>query len=332
MAEVLLEDLTLVFKSNFEIFDLALSDSMITRSNFLVPTKGMRRSSGVRPESSIARPAPNSNQPTASSSHTTAMRPLSKQSMIQPAIADFEAQEVNELPEDPQSLMITPTDSMSADVLSAAQCLPLTLDNLTCPVPRGSRVSVDIRVSPKGGKTQIFDAASTDPLLFGCKDGKVGSFKINVIPANGRKLVFAEIRSNLIHSTFFARADVAGTPTEIAAIRFKLAQKNTMVRRRFTAYIPKADAASPAGDSSWLLKHKDMAVKMTEKPPMMKGGYPVLYFGGRVKASSTKNHILINDLEEMMIFGKAADGHFIAEVLFPMSPLQAICLSLVHLR
>jgi hypothetical protein len=65
----------------------------------------------------------------------------------------------------------------------------------------------------------------------------------------------------------------------------------------------------------------------------MKGGVPVLYFGGRVKLASTKNHILVSDAlpGDALIFGKAAEGHFIAEVLAPLSAMQGICLSLVHL-
>jgi hypothetical protein len=328
MCESSLENLTPVFKANFQLFDIALSDSLITRSNFLLPAKCARKDPAIRatvPRISRS-PAPTADLPPESGPPD-------------PPVLFQQANRVTEIPEStPQAsesqFPISPADLPSADPLAIAHRLPLTLESLNCPVPRGSYVSVDIRFSGKGWQPQVFDAAASSPLLVGSRDGKIGCFNIHVTSAIDRKTVFATIRSNLVHSTFIARAQISEAPMEIVAIRFKLAQKNTMTRKRFSTYIPRAGATSPAGDCPYLFKHKDIAVKLSEKPPLMKGGIPVLYFGGRVKSSCAKNHILTDEggHADAMVFGKASNGHYIAEVLPPLSPLQAVCLSFVHLR
>jgi hypothetical protein len=201
------------------------------------------------------------------------------------------------------------------------------------PVPPGCCVSIDIRFTGSASQTAIYDVSSKEPLLASRRDGKVGAYGIDVALASDDRQVLAQIRANFVHSNFFARTNIDGIQTEIAAVHFKLAQKNSMARKRFSVYVPRLGVKLPAGDSSALLKHKESALKLTQRAPMMKGGVPVLYFGGRVKVSCTKNHILINDEipGDIFVFGKATEGHYIAEIAAPLTGIQGICLSLVHL-
>ena len=103
--------------------------------------------------------------------------------------------------------------------------------------------------------------------------------------------------------------------------------------KNFDVYIPKTDLILNDNNNSNILKNLNNMIKLNPKPPKLKGGIPVLKFGGKVKMESIKNFILINlnqPENQIFTFGKVSENHFIGELTYPLSPIQALSICLTH--
>jgi hypothetical protein len=317
------DDLQISFKRRFELFDLALNDSTIRPLNLGRPRN--RRSQAAPRDREAIRLAPSRSENVESVQATKQLPP-----MTQPS--GFVSAPTPSLP--PNTAVETLPCVISRLSEPTFAQIPMTIEDMFHPVPENCRVSFDIRISSdKGNRMEIADVVSNEILLSVTREGKIGSCTIKIHAPQNESQIYSQIHSNFIHSHFHATTRADGTNKEIAAIHFKTQNRNSGNQRRLTAYIPKCGVAVPAGDASEFLKHKELGMKMFEKPPKLKGGVPVLYFGGRVKLQSVKNHILVSEdaAGHLLVFGKAAAGVFVADVFPPLAPLQAVCLALPHL-
>ena len=214
------------------------------------------------------------------------------------------------------------------------QMMEITEENMHRPIPEGYFVAIEFHMkAEKSSNWKIVDCKTNNVAFHATRSGKIGSYTVKLC-WSGKPTPVAVLTSNFTHNAFYANANVDGTNLEIAALGFKMQKKNGLKVRRFRARIPKPESEIPASDKSTLLKHKEIAFNMKPKPPKIKGGIPVLYFGGRVKMQSTRNHILISKEMDgnLLVFGKASPKVFIGEFYHPLSPVQGICLCMPHFK
>ena len=214
------------------------------------------------------------------------------------------------------------------------QMMEITEENMHRPIPEGYFVAIEFHMkAEKSSHWKIVDCKTNNVAFQATRSGKIGSYTVKIC-WSGKPTPVAVLTSNFTHNAFYANANVGGTDLEIAALGFKMQKKNGLKVRRFRARIPKPESEVPASDKSTLLKHKEIAFNMKPKPPKIKGGIPVLYFGGRVKMQSTRNHILISKEMDgnLLVFGKASPKVFIGEFYHPLSPVQGICLCMPHFK
>ncbi|OHT15987.1 hypothetical protein TRFO_42143 [Tritrichomonas foetus] len=204
--------------------------------------------------------------------------------------------------------------------------IEINKNNLLEPLKLGTNAVFYIHVDPKNPK---FVSSLENPEKEICKisrDGKMGSFSYKIILDDQ---VIATTTSNFSHNTFISVSD----KNEISAVTFQKQDKQLKIKQ-FQAFIPAPGTSVPASDSSLLLKGDVAKIEMGPRPPKLKAGIPVLYFGGRVKKESVKNFILEthDDGCARLVFGKAADNRYVGEIYPPLTPLQAITIALSHFK
>lgn len=326
-----------VFKPELLFLDLALNDSLIHPFDLSRP-KNISGSAKLSKDFKKTDITVTQKQPDPSSDHHTETdipknpRPpkIAKRQIQYPRVVVAPTTS----PE-PASSISAITQSRINKNAGIPQKLTITKENMMQPIPDGFYASLDIIiVGEKANHWRIVDTSTKQTILDAERDGKLGSFSIRIHHNDDEKSLAAFVSSNFTHRAFVARAIMKQTNLEIAAIAFKSQKKNTFNTRRFDAFISRKGVDIPASSTSVLLKDATTRLQMHPKPPKIKGGIPVLYFGGRVKMQSIKNHILISDEidGQQLVFGKESENTFIAEIYPPLSPMQGICLSLPHFK
>ena len=205
----------------------------------------------------------------------------------------------------------------------------ITKDNLYDCLSLGSSAVFYIHLDPKDKKNPKFISSLEKPNDMICnitRDRKIGAFSYKVLIDDD---VIASVFSNFSHNSFYAISN----QHVISAVSFKKRNKKLKIRQ-FHAFIPKENVNVPSTNPSSLL-NPDLNISkidMEPRPPKLKAGIPVLYFGGRVKKESTKNFILETKEDgcARLVFGKATDEMFVGEIYPPLSPIQAITIALSH--
>ena len=341
------EDELFHFKTFFAFTDLALNDSTIQPINLALPNRRPKTQS-ARPEVAPPSPAPPKDgsplgrrrflRPQVLNNATEASQPepVERPSPPEPDPDPEPAREEDPEPEQPVAVDQDeePSPKQSTRVGWPPQMMEITEENMHAPIPEGFYVAVEFHIkAEKNSNWSIVDCKNNNIVFKATKSGVIGSYSVKISMV-GRDAPAAVLVSNFTHSKFFAISKIEGKDLEVAALGFKMQKKNGLKTRRFRARIPQIGGEVLASDGSSLLKHKELAFNMKPKPPKMKGGIPVLYFGGRVKMQSTRNHILISKQMEgnLLVFGKASPKVFIGEFYHPLSPVQGICLSLPHFK
>jgi hypothetical protein len=330
---------------SFAFLDLALNDSTITQINLRLPRKKPPPTVVIRPHPpvqnrisaiskvSVPQPAarskpadriPVENCAAAHENGRDTHENLKKRNSRGESLSTIE----KPYPSAGISVAKESIESSSPNNIDKLTLVELTPENLFSPLSANAYSAVDIRVNnSKSGSWDIFDISNNILVATAVKSSKIGSLEIKIHMFGDTTLrPLARLHSNFTRLVFHANAEIDGVKQNIAAVKLKLSKQQ--LDNNISASIP--SSSIPATD---LLREKDLAIKLVQKPPLLKCGVPVLYFGGRVKMQSVKNHILTMEgsSEKILVFGKAADDLFIGEFFHPLSPLQGICLSLPHL-
>lgn len=135
------------------------------------------------------------------------------------------------------------------------------------------------------------------------------------------------------NNSFYSVYETPQKNYEIAAVRFNKINKELKIRQ-FQAFVPVKDVMVSFQNASLLLNEETKnKIEMRPRPPKLKGGIPVLYFGGRIKKESIQNFILqTSDETVRFIFGKVDEETFVGEVYHPLSPMQAITIALASFK
>jgi hypothetical protein len=203
-------------------------------------------------------------------------------------------------------------------------------DDLFKPIQPECARHLTIMEMEKSEKWEIYDAVSESRIALAFRDGKVGGFSIKIFenPDKGTEPI-GVIHANFTHSTFSAEAWPNGVKKDIGTITFGGQKRTGPNTRQFSVSIP--------DPRSYSNSNKKSAIKLRCKVPNVKGGIPVLFFGGRVKMQSVKNHILIRECwpddrpNNIFVFGKAAELTYVCDIFSPLSTIQGICLALPHI-
>lgn len=262
------------------------------------------------------------------------IRPDANKTKIEKAIQQIEP----EIQPNPSTEQCTPLPEIEKDDLPeedfgiVAGNLVIKREKLFDPVPEGACASMNIIIKDKKANTwEIVDCSTQKTILTAERDSRMGSYTIDIHPSTDPSDTLCSVKCNFMHTEFYTVSKERG---EIAAMNFKVKKKSKMPIKFFSALIPRLGEMHRACDGSVLLKEPSKAIQLFPKPPKMKGGIPVLYFGGRVKLQSSKNHILVGDGADanIMVFGKAREDMFVCDVRAPLSPIQGISLALPHFK
>ncbi|EAY07581.1 hypothetical protein TVAG_333930 [Trichomonas vaginalis G3] len=213
--------------------------------------------------------------------------------------------------------------------------IPIEIGTFTKQISLESTISFTIEVSDQKKYIQynLVDEISKNIVLFAKRDSSISGCNYLIYSIENVQTPIAQISSNFTRSSFVTTTMQNGELREICALDFKSSFKNVKPTKQFLAVIPEYRDDIPSGYS--LLKNDNLVIKMMPKPPKMKGGIPVLRFGGRVKMESVKNHILVkpDDTDtNILIFGKVTESTYAGDAYYPLTPLQAFCLCLPHFK
>lgn len=210
--------------------------------------------------------------------------------------------------------------------------IPIEIGTFLKQIQQDSTISFTIEVSEQKKYTQynLLDEVSKTIVLFAKRDSSISGCSYQIFSIENVQNPIAQITSNFTRSSFTTTYMNSPTPYELCALEFKSGLKSVKPTKQFTAVIP-----NELEKQMSLLKAENDVIKMIPKPPKMKGGIPVLRFGGRVKMESVKNHILVSpdDIEtHILVFGKVTETKYVGDAFYPLTPLQAFCLCLPHFK
>lgn len=231
-----------------------------------------------------------------------------------------------------ETVQVSVSPSMDLALAPESRIISIDETGLFEPIREGTHVIVEFRISKKGIPLDIFDCASGKVVLTAKKGSGMG-YSVRICTNDDAQRQVAAVNATFTRRAFWSTSGTDTSDREIAAINFKVQKKTPVKMRTFVSYVPKEGTVIPVSNDSVLLQKMESVFAMEPKMPKMKGGIPCMYFGGRVKMQSVKNHILVNQAGEgqYLVFGKARENVFVGEYYPPLSPIQGICLSVPHL-
>jgi len=195
----------------------------------------------------------------------------------------------------------------------------LTMESLRNTVSPGDSVLFGFSIPDNGvdssDKIQVVDFITSEIILEVRKFSKFGSTQFQLVDIGNPSIIIAQIESNFTRLSYEYRGE-----SESLKVEYKSMLAGSSPNRQFTVD---------------LAQNGSQPQRYIPKPPKIKGGIPVLRFGGRVKMESVKNFILINintPETNTLVFGKASPTQFIGEAMNPLTPLQSILICLTQFK
>lgn len=306
------------FKEIFISTDISLNGSSLIQPIKLAIPKKPKQKAQINME--VNEPIDNSNQVTNASDNIP-------QTTKDDQINDIQNQNNNIPLENDKVPEITNTNYTNANLEN--KVIKLSQQNLFDPIPLGSISIFHMKIEKKNPVSVV---PVEDPKETICTISKESKKRSLVYKISVNQNVVANV-TMLSHDSFYSTLNTNDGQCEISALTI-LKQNKEIKIRQFQAFFPPKEQTINFNGSPVLLKADTNKIEMGPRPPKMKRGIPVMYFGGRVKKESTQNFILEthNDGCAHFVFGKVDDETYVGEVYPPLSPLQAISIALPHFK